>query len=294
MFNGAARQPGDVRDGGDTTPSGGARLARRKQPSTALVPLRTVRLPPLPNRVPIDHANAGTAPPSTEESPSTESHGRRAIHGHLDSLIVVAVLSTALTVTAPLSVPGEGGRDEGRPGKISTGCAASNKGHERSKRLRPAPPQGQWKSEHEEKLADMVRSFLGGNALPATLAFTDPFDITPRIAPFRELARQRDPNAIYFKDRPTQPASEIVFECAQWRHAIALEAFIGQIHFDKKASEISGAVEMRILAGNLSTVSRLLIPVRISIRSVSVYESASRMVDKLVKPRRGFGLSRLE
>jgi hypothetical protein len=30
--------------------------------------------------VPIDHANAGTAPRSAEESPSTESHGR-SIHG---------------------------------------------------------------------------------------------------------------------------------------------------------------------------------------------------------------------
>jgi hypothetical protein len=51
----------DVRDSGETTPSGGARLARRKQPSTALVPLRTVRFPPLPNRVPIDHTNADSA-----------------------------------------------------------------------------------------------------------------------------------------------------------------------------------------------------------------------------------------
>ena len=37
-------------------------------------------------------------------------------------------LRSALTVTAPLSVAGGWGRDEGRPSKISTGCAASNKG----------------------------------------------------------------------------------------------------------------------------------------------------------------------
>src|SRR6516162_2932626 len=80
-LNGTARQPGDVRDGSQTTPSAGARLARCKQPPTALVPLRTVRFPPLPNRVPIDHANADTVPHSAEESPSTESHGRRALHG---------------------------------------------------------------------------------------------------------------------------------------------------------------------------------------------------------------------
>jgi hypothetical protein len=39
-----------------------------------------------------------------------------------------APLHSALTVTAPLSVAGGGRRDEGRPGKISTACGASNKG----------------------------------------------------------------------------------------------------------------------------------------------------------------------
>jgi hypothetical protein len=34
----------------------------------------------------------------------------------------------SMTVTAPLSVAGGGGRDEGRLGKISTACGASNKG----------------------------------------------------------------------------------------------------------------------------------------------------------------------
>jgi PIN domain len=150
----------------------------------------------------------------------------------------------------------------------------------------PAPPQGKWKTEHEEKLAEMVRSFLGGNVLPATLAYNDLFDITPRTPTSRYFSRQRDPNAFYFKDRPTRPASVIELECAQWRHAIDPEAFAGQIHFDKNVSEISGAVEMRIHAGNLSTVSRLLVPVRISVRAVSVYESAGAMVDRLVEPRR--------
>jgi hypothetical protein len=44
-----------------------------------------------------------------------------------------APLRYALTVTAPLSVAGRGGRGEGRPGKISTACRASNKGHGRNR-----------------------------------------------------------------------------------------------------------------------------------------------------------------
>ena len=38
-----------------TTPSGGARLARGKQPATALVSFRTVRFPALPNRPQVNH-----------------------------------------------------------------------------------------------------------------------------------------------------------------------------------------------------------------------------------------------
>src|SRR5208282_5961165 len=78
--DGAARQPRDARHGRQTTPSGGARLARRKQPTTAFVPFRTVRFPTLPNRLPIDHANVGSAQSCTEESPTTESQCRMALH----------------------------------------------------------------------------------------------------------------------------------------------------------------------------------------------------------------------
>ncbi len=81
VHDGAARQPRGARHGRQTTPSGGARLARRKQPTTAFVPFRTVRFPTLPNRLPIDHANASCARRRAEESPTTESKGRTAIHG---------------------------------------------------------------------------------------------------------------------------------------------------------------------------------------------------------------------
>src|SRR5260370_21355245 len=92
-LNGTARQPGDVRDGSETTPSGGARLARCKQPPTALVPFRTVPLPPLPNRVPIDHATLvrRRAAPRNRPPPSHTVAGP--FNGNLDSLIVATVLS---------------------------------------------------------------------------------------------------------------------------------------------------------------------------------------------------------
>src|SRR5271170_5451710 len=101
-LNGTARQPSDVRDGSETTPSGGARLARCKQTSTALVPLRTVRFPPLPNRVPIDHANAvpRRATPRNRPPPSHTVAGP--FTGNLDSLIVAAVLMGPVSRVTPV------------------------------------------------------------------------------------------------------------------------------------------------------------------------------------------------
>src|SRR5229473_7018036 len=75
-LDGAARQPRDARYGRETTPSRGAHLARGEQPPTALVPLRAVRFPSLPNRLPVDHANAGNSQRAKRRSLSTESHCR--------------------------------------------------------------------------------------------------------------------------------------------------------------------------------------------------------------------------
>ena len=92
-LDGAARQPGDARDPRKSTPAGGADLARSEQPPPALVPLRTVRFPPLPNRLLIDHANAGSAQRGKRRSLNTESHRRMAMGAESDSLIDAAVLS---------------------------------------------------------------------------------------------------------------------------------------------------------------------------------------------------------
>ena len=64
----AACKPRDVRDRREAAPSGRAHLARGKQPSSALVPLRAVRIPPLPNRLRVDHANAGSSARTQAES----------------------------------------------------------------------------------------------------------------------------------------------------------------------------------------------------------------------------------
>jgi len=53
--DGAARQPGDLRHSRQPAPAGNTRLARGKQPPSALVALRAVQFPPLPNRLDVNH-----------------------------------------------------------------------------------------------------------------------------------------------------------------------------------------------------------------------------------------------
>jgi hypothetical protein len=72
-FDGAARQSSDVGHRRQTTPPRGAHFARGPQPPSPLVTLRAVRVPPQPNRIPVDHADVGTNQSDDWESPSSES-----------------------------------------------------------------------------------------------------------------------------------------------------------------------------------------------------------------------------
>ena len=55
------------------TPSGGRGLARGKQSTAAFVPLRAVRIPPSPDRLPGDRAPLDTAAIGHMESVAAES-----------------------------------------------------------------------------------------------------------------------------------------------------------------------------------------------------------------------------
>jgi hypothetical protein len=57
-------------------PARRARLARGEYPSAPLVPLRAVRLPPLLDPAPVNHAATSNAPHSARESHPTESNRR--------------------------------------------------------------------------------------------------------------------------------------------------------------------------------------------------------------------------
>ena len=76
--DGGTREPRDLADCLQTTPSSRADLASREHPPPALIELRADALPSLPNPLRIDHADTHTAEVSPQESRCPESNCHRA------------------------------------------------------------------------------------------------------------------------------------------------------------------------------------------------------------------------
>ena len=77
------------------------------------------------------------------------------------------------------------------------------------------------------------------------------------------------------------PGNSFSLECEQWRHDAANIYFPGEIIFDQGTTEISGALECKIRAENLSSTARKTIPVRIIITKISAHERAEELIADL-------------
>ena len=137
----------------------------------------------------------------------------------------------------------------------------------------PKAPQGEWKS--------VWNSFLPlGKGLPAAGSLQDRFPNPDML--LGNVNRSRDPDAFYYKPgRPNDFVESFALECEQWRHGLAEEIFDGEMHVNGDREEISGALECEIHAENLSTSSKSIIPVRITVQRVSVRDYAFELVDGL-------------
>ena len=133
--------------------------------------------------------------------------------------------------------------------------------------LPPTPPRDKWRRQ----------SLLGMNFLPG---FTER-SMMPDMSVFKPF--KRDPNAFYYKpERHTVPQISFSLECDQWRHDPEnWERFSGEIHISMNEEKIEGALECRIHAENLSESEILLVPVRITVSSVSVLKRAELLVQAL-------------
>jgi hypothetical protein len=142
----------------------------------------------------------------------------------------------------------------------------------------PEPPRGNWQPKPlwpaGASISALQRAMGDVSAQPLP-------DLS-RIIPALNVDRRRDPNGFYWKPRrPIAPASEFSRECEQWRHGIEAKRFEGEISFGSEQEIISGALECRIHAENMSNIARMCVPVRIHVRRVKAYDSAMEMAERL-------------
>ena len=98
----------------------------------------------------------------------------------------------------------------------------------------------------------------------------------------RDLPFQRDKNCFYYNpEEPEKPVESFSLECEQWRHRSGDEYFCGEIHFERGVNKVSGAIECEIHAENLSSPTKKIFPVRITIRRVSARKHAAALIDSL-------------
>jgi hypothetical protein len=139
----------------------------------------------------------------------------------------------------------------------------------------PSPPRGTWKS-----TSDLVRSYTQlmapGNSL-------GPIVMSAKSALGSLVPERHDQNAFYYKGgRLSSPAPRYESECQQWRHRTEPKIFNGEIHVDKDEGVVTGLLECRIHAENLSDVVIKRVPVKIRIKHIQVYDVAKTRVDCLI------------
>jgi hypothetical protein len=141
----------------------------------------------------------------------------------------------------------------------------------------PDPPRGNWQPK------PLWAAGASISALQRAMGdiSAQPLPDLSSIIPALNVDRRRDPNGFYWKPRrPIAPASEFSWECEQWRHGIEAKRFEGEISFGSEQETISGALECRIHAENMSDIASMLVPVRIQVRHVKAYDSAMEMAER--------------
>ena len=133
----------------------------------------------------------------------------------------------------------------------------------------PSPPRG-----HRTSTAPIR---VTAQSLPEVMRainvsrYPSPGELTPR-----------DPNSFYYKDiRPEKPVQSFSFECLQWRHRQGLEDFEGELRIRGDQKRTDGTLVLHLHAENLPIPIRKTIPVQISVRHHSTFESACALVENL-------------
>jgi hypothetical protein len=140
----------------------------------------------------------------------------------------------------------------------------------------PKPPQGRWATAPQ---FGFLGAFAQFEKFQRDFALSKP-GRQETLFPSLHRTLPRDPNKFYFKpDRPRWPVSEFNLECDRWRHGLDDEFFLSELQFEEKGGEISGALECRIHAENLSAPEVRVFPVRVHVSRAKAYATAQELVE---------------
>lgn len=200
-------------------------------------------------------------------------------------------IGTRPAVDALVTITGKGGLLV-RPPTENTEESNGNKASKQNSPIRipspPVAPNGRWRSKNlsAERLTEnllmldrLSSGFLGPSGFGRSL-----FEVPEVMLPSPLLRTpSRDSNAFYYKPhQPLKPQEQFSLECDQWRHGDDEEVFSVQLGWRGDADKVSGALEFRVHASNLSDPISLLLPVRIEICRVSAALGAKDLIDSLI------------
>lgn len=140
-----------------------------------------------------------------------------------------------------------------------------------SPRLLPPPkaPKGEWRN----KFAHLVHAFATPTA----------FKMSPSYLDIPPMPKAREADSFYYKEsRPVSPVKQYSLECSLWRHQSGAELFELTLHPKLAPAEISGVVEINVLATNLSSVFTKKLPVKVNIQQGDLLEHANLLVSDLI------------
>ncbi|MDE2988681.1 MAG: PIN domain-containing protein [Chloroflexota bacterium] len=130
----------------------------------------------------------------------------------------------------------------------------------------PSPPRA--RTSLQDSLSVISNPYgLGG--------FSSLIDTDPRS--------NRDPNSLYYKpDRPKSPTRSIILECQQWRHESDPELFNFDIYSNAIGEEVSGRVECRVQAANLSKAASAGLSVMVDVQRGDTLDLARKLISTLI------------
>ncbi|WP_310611397.1 PIN domain-containing protein [Limnohabitans sp.] len=132
----------------------------------------------------------------------------------------------------------------------------------------PKVPKGEWRDRFLQYALTLM---------PADI------NISPHPFAVPRMPSPREADFFYYKEsRPASPVKQYSLECSLWRHQSDAELFELTLHPKLTPAEISGVVEINVLATNLSSAFTQRLPVKVNVQQHDLLERANVLVSDLI------------